>query len=243
MKTEEVTLQQEPERDIEATGEATAAVDPPVGIDPGAEAQQSDGGHVQVDVLQLLARARAKQRHEKPTEDECQAYIDLWNHLDAEEQGALMEEITAASFHVGPDRTDEQKVETVVAGMLQKYPRMLEGIEQALSKGEDGGQDEQRPHLRMEKAAGEFRPIVRWLQARSIQEKVAAIAFSALINGDISRALQGRELYEGDIGQDLDADWEAAVQQLIETPETAEGVPPELALIAAYVLGLEAANY
>ncbi len=105
------------------------------------------------------------------------------------------------------------------------------------------GNTETAPRLQVEKAAGEFRVLVEWLQARSIQEKVTAQVFSTLLNGDIQHAIKGRNLYAGDIGEDLDGDWEEDVTAIMETPEGRASTPPELATIAAYVMGMEAANY
>jgi hypothetical protein len=99
------------------------------------------------------------------------------------------------------------------------------------------------PRLQLEKAAGEFRAVVRWLQARTLSEKVTAMAYGTFINGDISSALQGRGLYDGDLAKDLDGDWEDAITAILEDPQCRESTLPELTTIAAYVMGLEAANY
>ena len=108
---------------------------------------------------------------------------------------------------------------------------------------EEQDQTEATPRLHVGKAAGEFEMIVKWLQDRTIDEKLIGLAFSVLIDGDVQASIQRRGLYKGEIGQDLDNDWEDAITAILETEEGRRSVSPEILSIASYLLGISAGSY
>jgi hypothetical protein len=99
-------------------------------------------------------------------------------------------------------------------------------------------EEQRRPRLSIDKAHGEFKRLVRWLQNRTDTEKLAAVAFLTCLNGDVEMSIRRRGLYDGEIGQELDRDWDETAAAMID----GESPDSELAVIAAYVFGLQAAR-
>ena len=100
-------------------------------------------------------------------------------------------------------------------------------------------EDSVGPHLTLDKAHGEFKHLVRWLQGRSNSEKLAAVALSTLRDGDTETSIRKLGLYDGEIGGDLDRDWTNDVSAMVFD----ESLDGELAVIAAYVRGLNAGGF
>ncbi len=98
------------------------------------------------------------------------------------------------------------------------------------------------PRLQLEKAEGEFRALVQWLQARTIEERVTAEVFAILLDGDISDSITKRNLYSGNIGADLDGDWMDDLTEIMEEPARRQAASPELLAVASYTMGMVAAN-
>jgi hypothetical protein len=108
---------------------------------------------------------------------------------------------------------------------------------------EEQDQTKATPRLQVGKAVGDFRMIVKWLQDRTIDEKLIGLAFSVLIDSGVQTSIQRRGLYKGEIGQDLDRDWDDAITAILETEEGRRSVSPEILSIASYLMGISAGSY
>jgi hypothetical protein len=168
-----------------------------------------------VDVLRILAKARAKQRREKPSLEAGQIWITLTDFMDEEEEAALMKTVDVATLNNIAAEQDRREADLIL-------------------------DTTQEPQLQLSKAKGELIPLVRFLKGCTFREKLAGVAMDLLGYSDISEALDPREgnVYDGNIGQDLQNDWEdeifAAVEKEIGTPEER--------VLAAYLAGLSNAR-
>jgi len=82
---------------------------------------------------------------------------------------------------------------------------------------------EKPPRLRVEKAQGQLVPVVRWLLARSRQEKLTAVVAEIFgAGGDRENELKRNMLYDGELGEDLRRDWQDEAAQWLESGEDFE---------------------
>jgi hypothetical protein len=110
-----------------------------------------------------------------------------------------------------------------------------------VEKAPKGKKEDEGPDVRIEKAHGSFVLVVQWLLARSDQEKLAAVAFRTLMDGDIQEAIEKSGTYDGQIGDDLYNDWEA-VSAFLGNEEGRRSVSAEDVAITSYLAGVKAGS-
>jgi len=80
-------------------------------------------------------------------------------------------------------------------------------------------------HCTEEKAGPELKAVVHWLLKRNHTEKLAAVLASQLIR--IEHIYQDEQFYQGDIGNDIDKDWENDIRVASGNEEFLKQLSPE----------------
>jgi len=134
------------------------------------------------------------------------------------------------------EKSDFERIQDALAqispGGLHECAERIEAIARRIQEGEP------EPRLSLDKSHGEFKRLVKWLLDRTPTEKLVGVAFSTLLNCDVEGSIKERKLYDGDVGDDVDRDYDDAVCRMV-----GKGTgDSEFDAIAAYLVGLSAAR-
>lgn len=172
----------------------------------------------------------------------CQAH-ELVRRLESFEKGTTTP--TETVLEDAEDSRTTRITPAMLASLSFSAIRQADAADRERIGDIDGAESEdedlsEENRLQLSKARGFMRHVVDYLQGAPIETRIATVLVARLLIGDVQANLQRMGLYDGQIGDDVLADWQDEVRDLLGDHDTVTLAAHADAAMAGLVAGLEA---